>query len=537
VSETWADETGAFRNLLLDIALEQTLEGLLERIVARLATRPDAALVRIWLKYPGDVCQDCALREECPDRTHCLHLVASDGCSESNPKERWRGINGSFRRFPLGIRKVGMIGATGEELVIKEVRENDQWIARPEWVEKENVTGFIGQPIHYKGEVLGVLAVFLRTEVPDQTKFWIRAVADHLAAAIAHTRSLDEIRRLTEKLVRENQTLKEEIQDTQQYDDMVGQSDALRAIIRQIEVVAPTDASVLILGESGTGKELVARAIHSRGSRKDQPLVRVNCASIPKELYESEFFGHVRGAFTGAVKDRDGRFAAANGGTMFLDEVGEIPLELQSKLLRVLQEGTYERVGEEKTRKVNVRIIAATNRDLEKEAAAGRFRQDLFYRLNVFPMTVPPLRKRPADIAPLAQHFLTQAGRKFNRSGLRVSSTALAQLNNYDWPGNVRELQNIVEHAVITSRSSLVRFDSILASDQKSEEPPTQNELDSSDVHTNSAMRNMEKENLLRALMQTNWKVYGEGGAAELLEMRPTTLMSRIKKFKLKRPR
>lgn len=537
MNETWADETGAFRSLLLDIALEQTLEGLLERIVARLATRPDAALVRIWLKYPGDICRDCALREECPDRTHCLHLVASDGRSQANPNVRWQDINGSFRRFPLGIRKVGMIGATGEELVLKRVRENDQWIARPEWVDKEKVTGFIGQPIHYKGEGLGVLAVFLRNEIQDETKFWICAVADHLAAAIANARAFDEIQRLTEQLERENQTLKEEIQETHQYGEMVGKSDQLRAIIQQIEVVAPTDASVLILGESGTGKELVARAIHSRGSRKNQPLVRVNCASIPKELYESEFFGHVRGAFTGAVKDRDGRFAAANGGTMFLDEVGEIPLELQSKLLRVLQEGTYERVGEEKTRKVNVRIIAATNRDLEKEAAAGRFRQDLFYRLNVFPMVVPPLRKRPVDIAPLAQHFLVQAGRKFNRPGLRVSSAALAQLNDYDWPGNVRELQNIVERAVITSRSSLVRFDSILAGDQKSEESAIQKDFESSDVHTSSTMRNREKENILRALLQTNWKVYGDGGAAELLEMRPTTLMSRIKKFKLKRLR
>src|SRR6185295_15978228 len=223
-------------------------------------------------------------------------------------------------------------------------------------------------------------------------------------------------------------------------------------------MVAPTNASVLVLGESGTGKELVARAIHDRSPRKNAALVRVNCASIPRELFESEFFGHVRGAFTGAVKDRVGRFELAHGGTLFLDEIGEVPIELQSKLLRVLQEGQFEKVGEDRTRRVDARIIAATNRDLEAEVKAGRFRQDLYYRLGVFPIELPPLRDRAEDIPELAQHFLTQSARKLGVTPQRLSSVQLKELQAYDWPGNVRELQNVIERGIIRSRGGQIEL-------------------------------------------------------------------------------
>ena len=224
-------------------------------------------------------------------------------------------------------------------------------------------------------------------------------------------------------------------------------------MLEQIKVVAPTPASVLLLGESGTGKELVARAIHDHSGRKGKPLVRVNCASVPKDLFESEFFGHVKGAFTGAIKDRVGRFEMANGGTLFLDEVGEIPLDLQAKLLRVLQEGQFEKLGEDKTRTVNVRLIAATNRDLHAEANAGRFRQDLYFRLSVFPIELPPLRERREDIAPLAEYFIGQSAERLGLPAPHLTREHLRQLEHYDWPGNVRELQNVIERATILCAS------------------------------------------------------------------------------------
>src|SRR5438094_222791 len=234
---------------------------------------------------------------------------------------------------------------------------------------------------------------------------------------------------------------------------------ALQKCLAQIATVAPTEANVIILGESGTGKELVARAIHDLSARKDRPLVRVNCASIPQELFESEFFGHVRGAFTGAIKDRVGRFELADDGTLFLDEVGEIPLELQSKLLRVLQEGQFERVGDESTRTVKVRLIAATNRDLLAEARAGRFRLDLYYRLSVFPIEVPSLRERLEDVGELAEHFIKQASRRLGVPRPRLTKIQAQELQSYDWPGNVRELQNVIERAVILAKGGKLQFD------------------------------------------------------------------------------
>jgi transcriptional regulator with GAF, ATPase, and Fis domain len=263
-------------------------------------------------------------------------------------------------------------------------------------------------------------------------------------------------------------------------------------------------------------------------------MVRVNCASVPRELYESEFFGHVKGAFTGAVRDRAGRFELANGGTLMLDEVGEIPLELQSKLLRVLQEGTYERIGEEKTREADVRLVAATNRDLKAEVEAGRFRQDLFYRLNVFPIEVPPLRKRKEDIPLLAELFLEKASRRFNRPSKGLTQGNIMSLQAYEWPGNVRELLNVIERAVITSRTGAIRFDLPRANSgktQKTNATPT-----TSTIVSDAEMKQRDRENILAALDQTNWRVHGPGGAADLLTIRPTTLASRIKRMGLTQP-
>ena len=280
-----------------------------------------------------------------------------------------------------------------------------------------------------------------------------------LPAAIANARAFEEIGRLKEQLELERDYLREELAGVQEFGDIIGQSPSLKNVLQQIDLVAATDASVLILGESGTGKELVAREIHRRSQRHERSMVKCNCASIPRELYESEFFGHAKGAFTGAISDRAGRFQLADGGTLFLDEVGEIPLDMQSKLLRVLQEGEFERVGEERTQRVDVRIVAATNRDLKQEIEAKRFREDLYYRLNVFPIQIAPLRERKEDISVLAAHFVDLSARNLNRAPPRLTQGNILQLQRYDWPGNIRELQNVIERAVITSVKGRLRFD------------------------------------------------------------------------------
>jgi DNA-binding NtrC family response regulator len=320
------------------------------------------------------------------------------------------------------------------------------------------------------------------------------------------------------------------------FSEIVGQSPALRQVLRQVELVAPSDATVLILGETGTGKELIARAIHERSRRGDKPLVRVNCTSIPKELFESEFFGHAKGAFTGAIRDRAGRFEVAAGGTLFLDEVGEIPLELQSKLLRVLQEKSYERVGEEQTRHTDVRIVAATNRDLKTEAPAGRFREDLYYRLNVFPLKVAPLRERKEDIPLLATHFVELSAKELGWPKSRLTRPGIETLQDYDWPGNIRELRNVIERAVIFARGGALEFDL----PRNGSDPTSFERIDldqpEPEYLTEPEIRRRERENIFAVLQKTGWKIKGADGAAELLGVKPSTLISRIAKLGLKRP-
>ena len=354
-------------------------------------------------------------------------------------------------------------------------------------------------------------------------------------------RSIEELQRVKDELQAELEErkrveqqcayLQEEVETAKALGPMVGKSLALKNVKQQIEVVAPTDASVLIIGESGTGKELVARAIHARSRRRDQPLVNVNCASIPRELFESEFFGHRKGAFTGAAQDRVGRFELANGGTLFLDEVSEIPQELQSKLLRALQEGEFERVGENKTRKIDVRIIAATNRDLDREMDAERFRPDLYYRLNVFPIEVAPLRRRKEDIPLLATLFLERACAKLNLPPARLTPGNLGQLELYDWPGNVRELQNIIERAVITSRGGALHFSLSQDATAKVRQRPAS---DFAEVVPEEEMKRRERNNMMAALERTGGRIYGPNGAAALLGIKPTTLAARLKTFGLK---
>lgn len=349
-------------------------------------------------------------------------------------------------------------------------------------------------------------------------------------------RTLGENARLREELERERDYLREEVNVAMNFGRIIGTSPALRQMMKRVEAVAETPASVLVQGESGVGKELVAHAIHMHSPRADGPLVKVNCASIPKELFESEFFGHVKGAFTGAHRDRIGRFQLADGGTIFLDEVSEIPTELQGKLLRVLQESEYERVGDDVTRSVDVRVIAATNRDLEKLIVDGEFREDLFYRLSVFPVDVPPLRERGEDIVQLALHFLEQTCTDFGRETLSLTRAQTENLRAYRWPGNVRELKNVIERAVILSTGKVLRLDLSMPSLKIDIDEVVEATATSVEVLSENDMRAFQKNNIVKALNQSNWKVSGVGGAAELLGVRPTTLADRIRTYKIDRP-
>src|SRR5262245_23996324 len=336
----------------------------------------------------------------------------------------------------------------------------------------------------------------------------------------------------------EAEYLREEIGALVGSDEILGQSAALAGVLGELRQVAPTEATVLILGETGTGKELIARAIHSASLRRAKPLIRVNCASIPATLIESEFFGHEQGAFTGATKKRAGRFALAHGGTIFLDEIGELPFDLQSKLLRVLQEGEFEPVGSSQTRKVDVRVIAATNRDLDKFVGQGKFREDLYYRLNVFPIRLPPLRERREDIGVLANAFARKFAQRMGRALQPLTVDCLHRLESYNWPGNVRELQNIIERAVITSHDGQLNLDRALP-ESVNAAAATRGEAGTpiKRVRTAKELEELERQNIIAALESADWKIAGSNGAAQLLGMKPTTLSSRMKALAIERQR
>jgi PAS domain S-box-containing protein len=347
-----------------------------------------------------------------------------------------------------------------------------------------------------------------------------------------------EAERKIRSLTVETEYLREEIGTLTGSDEIIGGSRPVQKVLHDVKQVAATDATVLILGATGTGKELVARAVHAASRRSGKPLVKVNCAAIPAALMESEFFGHEQGAFTGATKKREGRFALADGGTIFLDEIGDLPLDLQAKLLRVLQEGEFEPVGSSQTRKVDARVVAATNRDLAREMRDGKFREDLFYRLNVFPIRLPTLRERPEDIAPLASSFARRFAQRLGRPIKPLSADCVARLNAYSWPGNVRELENIVERAVITSRDGQLDLARALPENTAARAAaPLSEDVSQARVKTAKELEELERDNLIAALDASDWKVAGERGAARLLGVKPTTLSSRMKALGIERRR
>jgi transcriptional regulator with GAF, ATPase, and Fis domain len=495
--------------------------SVLGQVLAPLLEHEEILLARVWFLDDRD-CPVCSPERDVPG--HALHLRATGTRPTGTALES--GINGNCHLIRGGgVSQIAAIAARGEPLVSTSVEAVEHWGLESTWPAARDVRGVLGYPLRFRGCIVGVLACYLKTVSREDMLAWLPTFAAHAAVAIGNCRAFQEIQRLHGQLEMERDYLREEAAHVSPVDGIVGGSEAITRVLRQVDLVAATEANVLIEGESGTGKELVARAIHERSPRSARSLVKVNCASIPTDLFESEFFGHVRGAFTGAVRDRVGRFQLADRGTLFLDEVGEIPLNLQTKLLRVLQEGDFERVGEDATRHVNVRVLAATNRHLRGEVDGGRFRLDLFYRLSVFPIHVPPLRERREDIPALATQFIRTASQRLHREPLKVPQREMTKLVGYDWPGNIRELQHVVERAVILApNSGAIQFD--VSSSHGEPEPRQALE---SHYHTEKEWRRLGEENLRAALKASHGKVAGRDGAAALLGMNPNTLTSRLR--------
>jgi formate hydrogenlyase transcriptional activator len=424
-------------------------------------------------------------------------------------------------------------------------------------IRQEGMDSVAVLPLLVEGRCVGALALMAREAdaLAGVSPGLLEQIAAAVAVAVDHCVAYEELQSLRDRLARENVYLQEEIRREHPFEELVGSSPVLLAILRQVEQVAPTDTSVLILGETGTGKELIARAIHNRGARRDRPLVKVNCAAISAGLVESELFGHVKGAFTGALERRVGRFELADGGTIFLDEIGELPLETQVKLLRVLQEQEFEPVGSNRSLRVNVRVIAATNRDLPEALRAGRFRTDLFYRLNVFPIEVPPLRSRQSDIPQLVTFFLSGFVKKFGKRIGSVSPDTMARLTSYAWPGNIRELQNIVERAVVLCEGSVLELDPDLVpvstTAQAARETSRPAELPGAPPDASRApaaptgsepselptLEEAERRHIVAALERTGGVIHGPRGAARILDLHPNTLRSRMERLGIKVPR
>jgi formate hydrogenlyase transcriptional activator len=637
-------ESEALLSLAAQVGTEHRAGAVLEGIVRGLAAQADTALARIWLLAPGDLCsQGCLQRAECPDQKACFHLVASAGTSLDRAED-WSSTLGHFQRIPRGHRGIGVIGVSGDSILLPHLALEGSWIARPEWVKKEDIRSFVGHPLVSRGSILGVLGIFSRKRLAEQDSVWLRLFANQAASAIASAQAFEALERAQaaqgqhaqvlqqvidlaplqmfiweadanlsygnraaheyfgpvplqpptefldlvthpedaralkdgirmamargegfemdtrlrrhdgeyrwflyrfdplrdeqgrvirwcgtgvdiddqKRTQRENLALREEIDKASMFEEVVGTSPALRAVLRRVSKVAPSDCTVLITGETGTGKELIARAIHKHSRRASQAFVSVNCAVIPRDLIASELFGHEKGAFTGAIQRRLGRFELAEGGTIFLDEIGELTPEIQVALLRVLQEREFDRVGGSGPIRADVRVIAATHRDLPAAVAAGTFRSDLYYRINVFPLEVPPLRHRKEDIHLLVEYFIGRYAGKAGKKIASIEKKSLAYLESYSWPGNIRELQNVIERSVILCDSDRFAVDESWLSVKPSASRPLPDDLSA-----------QERERIEAALAQTRGRVSGPFGAAVRLGIPASTLDSKIKSLRI----
>ena len=417
---------------------------------------------------------------------------------------------------------------------LRQLPPESEWERR--YCESRGIRSILTVPLQVGGRI--TCAISIRTvgetvEWPDLTVERLGAVGQILANAVYRKRAEESLRRnvaeiqeLKERIERENLYLREELRSIREYEEIVGRSPALKQALALLEVVAPTDTSVLLLGETGTGKELFAHALHEQSPRKDRPFVTVNCAAIPSSLLESELFGHEKGAFTGAISTKVGRFEVADGGTLFLDEVGDLAMDLQAKLLRVLQDHEVTKVGATRSRKVDVRVVAATNRDLGKAMSEGHFRQDLYYRLGVFTIRLPPLRERLEDIPLLAWAFIQRRQAGLGRSVERIPRRAMEALSSYGWPGNVRELENVIERALILSPGKTLKLDEAFGQGPGEVQPAPKTRR----------MEDLERDHIRAVLDQCGWRINGPGNAAEVLGRNPNTLRSRMKKLGIQRP-
>ena len=525
------------RRLLLELGKRHSFNESLELIVRRIAESQSVALACIWLRNPlrTTVCQSDEPNEQ-PD-SRSLHCVSAAGRILQQNDSTVTDNCSPLDHCPVDIEKIAAVSSSGKPIEWHCINGSEVWTGNQNWLQKQGVQGFGAQPLVHRGSIFGSLGVFSFATISDDDFCWLHAIANRAAASIGNAMACEEIASLRCDIEKSDMSLQCPRPKDHTFGEIIGSSDEIRQVTRQISLVAPTDSTVLITGATGTGKELVAREIHRRSTRAAKSFVKVNCAAIPRELFDSEFFGHVKGSFTGAVQDRLGRFALSDGATLFLDEIGEIPVELQSKLLRVLQEGEFEAVGSAKTTKVDVRIIAATNRDLKAECDAKKFRTDLYYRLSVFPIEIPALAKRSGDIGLIATKLLEDLSSRIGRLAPKLSDSNIATLEAHDWPGNVRELLHVLERALITHRSGPLRFDGL---EEREWEPALNNTgwPDKKTPHrvlSEHELRKLESNNIRRALSQSNGKVSGEDGAAGLLGISASTLTSRIKKFGIQR--
>jgi formate hydrogenlyase transcriptional activator len=520
------------RGVTRHVATAESLEIVLQSIAAALVEQADAINARIFLALTDNECPVCNSELTGPGRalTHerTLHCVASAGLipeehlphrvpfeSPLPPAVQWR------LREPVLIDDARQFARFGIDPAALHV-----------W-EEMGVISAAGYPLAYRGEPLGSIGFIARRRITTEEFALLGIFADQAALAIRNAQLYREIERYRDRLQLENTYLQEAIAQEHGFEGIVGESPALRAVLRKVQQVAPAETTVLLTGETGTGKELVARALHQGSPRRDRPLIKVNCGAIPQGVVESELFGHEKGAFTGALQRRTGRFELADQGTLFMDEVGELPLDTQVKLLRVLQEHEFERVGSHRTQSVDVRLVAATNRDLEQEIAAQRFRTDLYYRLNVFPIRIPPLRERPSDIPLLVKHFLAQFQRKLAKPLKGVTPESMARLERYSWPGNIRELQNVLERACVLGSGPVVEILDELRPLGGAEAAPA-GPAGRPDVLT---LEEGERMHIRQALAATGGLLYGPDGAAALLGVNPSTLRSRMKKLGITKQR
>jgi len=487
------------------------LDEVLAAITGGLIEDLGAALARIWLVEPSR------------DGPRWLRLTASAGLSSR--------LDGAHGRVALGTLKIGQIAAERRAVCLNGL-EDEPRITEKGWARRHGLASFAGYPLLFRGELLGVVAMFARRELTQAEFARLARFANRAAIAVQNARTHAELAALKAQLEDENTFLHEELRNERASEAILGASAPLHDALEELRQVAPTASTVLLLGETGTGKELFARALHDASRRRDGPLIKVSCAAIAPSLVESELFGHEKGAFTGALARRIGRFERAQGGTLFLDEIGELPLETQAKLLRALQEREIERVGGSAPVPVDVRVVAATNRDLAAEIHTGRFRADLYYRLAVFPVIIPPLRARDGDVLLLASAFVERQARALHKPLRGLTAEAAAKLAAYSFPGNVRELHNVIERAAILARGPWIGLAELPDLSAPREAPPLP-----AMTEPHRRIEEVERAHIEQVLGESGWVIEGPEGAAAALGLRPSTLRSRMVRLGVERPR